>query len=160
MTNRKKESNKSQEKQVLRNTVAHNQPICEQQSMAPGQHSPVYALGMILYGISLWPLQVSSPGQSPSCLLVHLLSGRVWDTEESSTLLLNNNQNMSMLSALLSCWTQNTALYKLLGRNGALSQLTQDVETITGKGSDTYLYNLVSSGEIIFKNKHKFWKRA
>lgn len=49
MKNRKKERNKMQEKQVIHNAVAHNQPIREQQSMAPAQHPPVYALGMTFY---------------------------------------------------------------------------------------------------------------
>lgn len=44
MESRKKERNKTQEKQVMHNKVSHNHSIPEQQSVAPGQHPPAYTL--------------------------------------------------------------------------------------------------------------------
>lgn len=49
----------------------------------PMANSSVYVLSRS--GISLWPVQVSSPGSTPSQLLVLLLAGRARETEKSLT---------------------------------------------------------------------------
>lgn len=76
---------KTQEKQVVPNTLL---TICcpMPQPTAPSdQHPPVYILGMKVYGLEpLWPVLVGCPGYAPS-LLVHLLSGRAWEPEKSLT---------------------------------------------------------------------------
>lgn len=38
---------------------------------------------IVWYRISLWPVWVSCPGYTPSQLLVHLLTGKAWETGES-----------------------------------------------------------------------------
>lgn len=47
--------------------------------------SPFYIVGMTFYGVGyfFWSVWISSPGHDPSQHLVHLLSGRAWDTQKS-----------------------------------------------------------------------------
>lgn len=49
--------------------------------------------GILCCGIFFWSVWVSSPGHDPSQLLVHLLSGRAWDTQK--LLIWGNNQHYS-----------------------------------------------------------------
>ena len=56
--------------------------ICPSWPTAPSLYT---GHDILWYGILLWLVQVSCPGRAPSQLLVHLLAGRAWETEQSLT---------------------------------------------------------------------------
>lgn len=85
-----KEQNKTQEKEVMDNTIAHRalmpNPCLVRDWWLLANSPSFYAEYDILrYGISLWPVQVSCPSWDPSQILVHLLSGRGWEHEKPLT---------------------------------------------------------------------------
>lgn len=63
------------------------QPVPQKQSAAPSQLPPVYKLGIIFHGMKypFGQVQVSCPDCALSQLLLHILTGRAGETENSLT---------------------------------------------------------------------------
>ena len=84
----KRERNKPQERHMMHNATAHHPLIDARAAICPSQPAPPSSYtghDALWYGIALWLVRVSCPGHAPSQLLVHLLSGRAWETEKSLT---------------------------------------------------------------------------
>ena len=82
----KRERNKTQEKQVMHNAIAHHPLTDARAAIRPSRPTTpsLYTERDVLwYGISLWLVRVSCPGSAPSQLLAHLLANRAWETEKS-----------------------------------------------------------------------------
>lgn len=80
-----RERNKTQER-ILHKTIFHHlltnaQLVPEQQLTHPNQLLKfIYWAWHPMAWISLWPVQTGSPGYDSSQLLVHLLTGKAWET--------------------------------------------------------------------------------
>ena len=90
-TMREREINKTQKKQKKWCNCSPPTDRCPGSSRAaiaapqPTPPSLYTEHDVIWYGIALWPVSVICPGYAPSQLLVHLLTGRLWEAEKSLT---------------------------------------------------------------------------
>lgn len=69
---------------MLHNAISHD-PLTNAPAICPTQQEAPLSLhiehNFLWHEVSLWIVQVSSPGHAPSQLHVHLLAARAWETE-------------------------------------------------------------------------------